>query len=52
MVDQKYHLMQEYFLKDNVGDYVIEGEGEKTYRDFIEYKLGKIEIRRYKRTSL
>ncbi|WP_294348983.1 B12-binding domain-containing radical SAM protein [uncultured Clostridium sp.] len=28
------------FLKDNVGEYVIEGEGEKTYREFVEYKLG------------
>lgn len=32
------------FLKINVGEYVIEGEGEKTYRDFILYKLGKIKI--------
>ncbi|MGG7162112.1 B12-binding domain-containing radical SAM protein [Clostridium ihumii] len=29
----------EEFLKDYVGDYVIEGEGEKTYREFIELKL-------------
>ena len=28
------------FLKENVGEYVIEGEGEKTYREFVEYKLG------------
>lgn len=33
------------FLEENVGEYVIEGEGEKTYRDFIEYKLGKIELK-------
>ncbi|ADL51397.1 B12-binding domain-containing radical SAM protein [Clostridium cellulovorans] len=32
------------FLKDHVGDYIIEGEGEKTYREFIEYKLGVNEI--------
>ncbi|WP_294153182.1 B12-binding domain-containing radical SAM protein [uncultured Clostridium sp.] len=32
------------FLKENVGEYVIEGEGEKTYRDFVLYKLGKIEL--------
>jgi radical SAM superfamily enzyme YgiQ (UPF0313 family) len=32
------------FLKDHVGDYVIEGEGEKTYREFIQYKLGNKEI--------
>lgn len=27
-------------LEENVGDYIIEGEGEKTYREFVEYKLG------------
>lgn len=32
------------FLEEQVGEYVIEGEGEKTYRDFILYKLGKLEI--------
>lgn len=32
------------FLKDNVGEYVIEGEGEKTYRDFLLYKLGEIDL--------
>lgn len=32
------------FLKHNVGEYVIEGEGEKTYREFILYKLGKIKL--------
>lgn len=32
------------FLKHNVGDYVIEGEGEKTYREFIQYKLGGKDI--------
>ena len=34
------------FLKENVGDYVIEGEGEKTYRDFVLYKLGQMELDR------
>lgn len=28
------------FLSENIGDFVIEGEGEKTYREFVEYKLG------------
>jgi len=32
------------FLQNNVGEYVIEGEGEKTYRDFILYKLGEIKL--------
>ncbi|OSA88063.1 UNVERIFIED_ORG: B12-binding domain-containing radical SAM protein [Clostridium botulinum] len=32
------------FLKSEVGEYVIEGEGEKTYRDFILYKLGKMDL--------
>jgi len=32
------------FLQNNVGEYVIEGEGEKTYRDFILYKLGKSKL--------
>ena len=27
-------------LEESVGDYIIEGEGEKTYREFVEYKLG------------
>ncbi|MGL5085391.1 MAG: B12-binding domain-containing radical SAM protein, partial [Clostridium sp.] len=31
-------------LGDLVGDYIIEGEGEKTYREFIEYKLGERKI--------
>ena len=30
------------FLRENIGEYVIEGEGEKTYRDFISYKLGQM----------
>ena len=29
----------EAFLKENVGDYIIEGEGEITYKEFIEWKL-------------
>lgn len=32
------------FLKDNIGHYLIEGEGEKTYREFVEFKLGNKEI--------
>lgn len=32
------------FLKESVGDYVIEGEGEKTFKEFVEYKLGEREI--------
>ena len=31
-------------LKELNGDYIIQGEGEKTYREFIEYKLGRREI--------
>ena len=26
-------------LKEMPGDYIIEGEGEKTYREFIEYLI-------------
>ncbi len=29
----------EGFLKENVGNYVICGEGEETYRDFIQWKM-------------
>lgn len=29
------------FMEEQVGDYLIEGEGEKTYKDFVEYKLGQ-----------
>lgn len=32
------------FLKENEGDYVIEGEGEVTFREFVEYKLGLRDI--------
>ncbi|WP_195262592.1 B12-binding domain-containing radical SAM protein [Clostridium sp. 1001275B_160808_H3] len=31
-------------LKELNGEYTIEGEGEKTYREFVEYKLGIREI--------
>lgn len=31
-------------LKELKGDYIIQGEGEKTYREFIEYKLGNVNI--------
>lgn len=33
------------FLSNNSGDYVIEGEGEETYREFILYKLGEGDLR-------
>ena len=36
------------FLQNNVGEYVIEGEGEKTYRDFILYKLEKMKLENIK----
>lgn len=29
----------EEFLSENIGDFLIEGEGEETYRDFIDEKL-------------
>lgn len=29
----------EIFLKENVGDFVIEGEGEVTYKEFIKWKI-------------
>lgn len=32
-------------LKELPGDYVIQGEGEKTYREFIEYLLGGRDVR-------
>ncbi|MBD7909948.1 B12-binding domain-containing radical SAM protein [Clostridium cibarium] len=32
------------FLKEHIGDYVIEGEGERTYREFIEYKLANRKV--------
>lgn len=32
------------YLKKTTGDYVIEGEGEKTYRDFVLYKLGEMNL--------
>ncbi|MDP4091142.1 MAG: cobalamin B12-binding domain-containing protein, partial [Bacillota bacterium] len=28
------------FLSQNEGEYLIEGEGEEAYREFIQYKLG------------
>lgn len=31
-------------LKELNGEYIIEGEGEKTYREFVEYKLGEREL--------
>ncbi|WP_244833140.1 B12-binding domain-containing radical SAM protein [Clostridium sp. BJN0001] len=32
------------FLKESCGDYVIQGEGEKTFRDFIKYKKSELNI--------
>lgn len=32
------------FLEDHPGEYVISGEGEETFREFIEYKLGQRDI--------
>jgi radical SAM superfamily enzyme YgiQ (UPF0313 family) len=34
----------ENFLNNNPGEYVIEGEGEETFREFIEFKIGKLKI--------
>lgn len=31
-------------LRELPGEYIIEGEGEKTYREFVEYKLGERNI--------
>lgn len=31
-------------LKELNGEYIIEGEGEKTFREFVEYKLGERDI--------
>ena len=33
------------YLKENVGDYVIEGEGEQTFREFVSYKLGEKDLK-------
>jgi len=41
-----YDSMQ--FLQASAGDYVIEGEGEETYREFIEYKLNLKELPKIK----
>lgn len=35
----------ENFLKHNVGEYIIEGEGEETFKEFVEYKLGKKDLK-------
>lgn len=31
-------------LKELKGDYIIQGEGEETFREFIKYKLGELKI--------
>nr|WP_275297787.1 B12-binding domain-containing radical SAM protein [Clostridium sp. YIM B02551] len=33
------------FLEEHNGNYVISGEGEKTYRDFVLFKLGEKDIK-------
>ncbi|MBZ9636222.1 B12-binding domain-containing radical SAM protein [Clostridium sp. FP1] len=35
----------ENYLKDSFADYLIEGEGEETYREFIEYMIGGIDLK-------
>lgn len=35
-------------LKELSGQYIIEGEGEETYREFVKYKLGQIDIKNIK----
>ena len=35
----------ESFLKNNIGEYIIEGEGEETFREFVQYKLGKKDLK-------
>lgn len=32
------------YLENHPGEYLIEGEGEVTYREFIEYKLGNLKL--------
>lgn len=32
-------------LRELNGEYIIEGEGEKTYREFVEYKLGLRDVK-------
>ncbi|NEZ45920.1 DUF4080 domain-containing protein [Clostridium niameyense] len=32
------------FLKSNKGEYVIEGEGEETYREFVQCKLNNLDL--------
>lgn len=32
-------------LKELSGQYIIEGEGEETYREFVKYKLGQTDIK-------
>lgn len=36
------------FLENHVGEYVIVGEGEKTFREFVLYKLGKVTLENIK----
>lgn len=36
------------FLEENPGEYVIEGEGEETFKEFIQYKIGHKSIENIK----
>lgn len=36
------------FLENHLGEYVIVGEGEKTFREFVEYKLNKKHLKEIK----
>lgn len=38
----------EAFFQNNKVDYIISGEGEETYRDFILYKLGELPLNQIK----
>ena len=38
----------EDYLKDSFADYLIEGEGEETYREFIEYTLADGDLKEVK----
>lgn len=38
----------EGFFQNNKVDYIISGEGEETYRDFVLYKLGELSLNKIK----
>ncbi|MGL5151507.1 MAG: B12-binding domain-containing radical SAM protein [Clostridium sp.] len=33
------------FLREHIGEYVIDGEGEDTFKEFVKYKLGELDIK-------